>query len=152
MPNEDGPPPLPQPSSLFAVTVNGPNASAEIVWGLEGVREAVLRVVWRQGRGVIPRDIEGHLERLEDAAAWSDHGVGDGQPYWHWWLGLQDGSVSVQRITAPLPAEPARVAEGIGCRARLARATEELVACGAELRRIVPRPPADGCQGATRFR
>ena len=151
MPNEDGSPP-PPPSSLFAVTVNGPNASAEIVRGLEGVREAVLRVVWREGREAIPRDIEGHLARLEDVVAWSDHGVGDGQPYWHWWLGLQDGSVSVQRITAPLPAEPARVAEGIECRARLVRAAEELAACGAELRGIVPRPSADGYQGATRFR
>ncbi len=150
MPNEDASP-LPQPSSLFVVTVNGPNAGAEVVRGLEGVRDAVLRVVWREGRGEVPRDIEGHLARLEDAVAWSDHGAGDGQPYWHWWLGLQDGSVSVQRITAPLPAEPARVAEGSECRARLARAAEELAACGAELRRVVP-PVADGYQGATRFR
>jgi hypothetical protein len=135
----DDRPTLAEASALFAVTVNGPNAWSEIVRGLQGVRDAVLAAVLRERRDAVARDVEVRIARVEDAAAWVEHGVGDGRPYWHWWLGLSDGSVSVQRITAPFPTDPERIAEEAERRARLARAAEHLAQCGAELRGVLTR-------------
>lgn len=135
----DEDPPMAEASSLFAVTINGPHARSEIVRGLDGVRDAVLAAILREQRDAIARDLEVRVARIEDVAAWVEHGVGDGRPYWHWWLGLPDGSISVQRITEPLPAEPAFAAAEADRRARLARAAQQLAECGAELRLAMTR-------------
>ena len=39
---------------------------------------------------------------------------GDGRPCWHWWFGYEGGSVTVQRLTRPLPPNPAAIAYGPG--------------------------------------
>ena len=101
----------PEADALFVVTVNGPAARSEVVAGLDGVREAFLRAVWRGSRDAVPDDLGAHLASLDDPEAWAAHGHGDGRPFWHWWLGFGDGSVSVQRVTGPLPADP-RAAAG----------------------------------------
>jgi hypothetical protein len=135
----DGNPCLAEAGSMFALTVNGPDARSEIVQGLEGVRDRVLAVVLRERNDANAHDLAMHIARLEDPAVWAEHGVGDGRPYWHWWLGLQNGSISVQRITEPLPADPELVAGEADRGARLARAAEQLKECGAELRRVMAR-------------
>ena len=104
----------PEAGALFVVTVNGPIARSEVVAGLDGVREAFLQAVWRGPRDAVPDDLGANLASLGDPAAWAAHGRGDGRPFWHWWLGFGDGSVSVQRVTAPLPADPRAAAAGRG--------------------------------------
>jgi hypothetical protein len=121
----------PEACAPFVVTVNGPAARSEVVAGLDGVREAFLQAVWRGFRGAAPDDLGAHLASLGDPAAWAAHGRGDGRPFWHWWLGFEDGSVSVQRVTGPLPADPRAAAERAE---RLRRAAADLAACAAELR------------------
>jgi hypothetical protein len=122
----------PEADALFVVTVNGPAAAAEIVQGLEEVREAFLRCIWRGPRDAVPDDLDRQLASLEDAAAWAVHGQGDGKPFWHWWTGFADGSVSVQRITAALPAEDAGAAgrsagvDPAACAAALREAARQL--------------------------
>jgi hypothetical protein len=124
----------PEADAPFVVTVNGPAARSEVVAGLDGVREAFLQAVWSGPRSAVPDDLGAHLAALGDPAAWAAHGRGDGRPFWHWWLGFGDGSVSVQRVTGPLPADPrapARAAERAG---QLRQAAAALAACAAELR------------------
>ncbi len=127
---------VPEAGASFVVTVNGPLAGSEVVAGLDGVREAFLRAVWRGPRGAVPDDLGAHLASLGDPVAWAAHGRGDGRPFWHWWLGLKDGSVSVQRLTAPLPTAPRAAAEAAGRAERLRRAAADLAACAAELRAV----------------
>ena len=82
----------------------------------------------------MPDDLGAHLAALGDPAAWAAHGRGDGRPFWHWWLGLGGGSVSVQRVTGPLPADPRAAREAAERAGRLKRAAAALSACAAELR------------------
>ena len=124
----------PEADALFVVTVNGPAARSEVVAGLDGVREAFLQAVWSGPRSAVPDDLGAHLASLGDPAAWAAHGRGDGRPFWHWWLGFGDGSVSVQRLTVPLPADPRAAAEAAGRAERLRRAAADLAACAADLR------------------
>ena len=124
----------PEADAPFVVTVNGPAARSEVVAGLDGVREAFLQAVWRGPRDAVPDDLAAHLASLGDPAAWAAHGRGDGRPFWHWWLGLEDGSVSVQRVTGPFPTGPRAAAEAAGRTERLERAAAALAACATELR------------------
>lgn len=124
----------PQAEAAFIVTVNGPAARSEVVAGLDGVRGAFLRAVWHGPRDAVPDDLDAHLAELGDPAAWAKHGTGDGRPFWHWWLGLKDGSVSVQRVTGPLPHGPWAASEAEERAERLRRAAAALAACAAELR------------------
>ena len=121
----------PEADALFVVMVNGPAARSEVVAGLDGVREAFLQAVWSGPRSAVPDDLGAHLASLGDPGAWAAHGRGDGRPFWHWWLGFGDGSVSVQRVTGPLPADPRGAAERAG---QLRRAAAALATCAAELR------------------
>ena len=126
----------PEAEAPFVVTVNGPAARSEVVAGLDGVREAFLQAVWRGPRNAVPDDLGAHLAALGDPAAWAAHGLGDGRPFWHWWLGLKDGSIAVQRVTGPFPADP-RAAAGATERAEQSRrAAAALAACAAELRAV----------------
>lgn len=124
----------PGADALFVVTVNGPAARAEIVAGLDGVREAFLQAVWRGPRSAVPDDLAAHLASLGDPGAWAEHGRGDGQPFWHWWLGLEDGSVSVQRVTGPPPVVAPAAGEVAERAEWLRRTAVSLAACAAELR------------------
>lgn len=124
----------PEADAPFVVTVNGPAARSEVVAGLDGVREAFLQAVWRGPRDAVPDGLGAHLASLGDPAAWAAHGSGDGRPFWHWWLGLDDGSVSAQRVTGPVPAGHGAAAGAAERAERLARAAEALAACAAELR------------------
>ncbi len=129
----------PEAHAPFLVTVNGPAARSEVAAGLDGVREAFLQAVWRGRRDAVPDDLGAHLAALGDPAAWAAHGRGDGRPFWHWWLGFGDGSISVQRVTEPIPADP-RAAAGTAERAaELRRAAAALAACAAELRAATGR-------------
>ena len=123
----------------FVVTVNGPAARSEVAAGLDGVREAFLRAVWRGPRGAVPDDLGAHLASLGDPAAWAAHGRGDGRPFWHWWLGLEDGSVAVQRVTCPLPADPRAAAEAAERVEHSRQAAAALKSCAAELRAATGR-------------
>ena len=125
---------VPEADAVFVVTVTGPSAWAEVVSGLDGVRGAFLQAVWRGPREAVPDDLGAHLASLADPGAWAAHGRGDGRPFWHWWLGLEDGSVSVQRLTAPLPADPHALAQAAHRASRLKRTAAALAACAAELR------------------
>ena len=129
----------PEADARFVVTVNGPAASSEVVAGLDGVREAFLQAVWRGPRDAVPDDLGAHLASLGDPAAWAAHGRGDGRPFWHWWLGLKEGSVAVQRVTAPLPADPRAAAGAAEHAARLRQVAAAVAACAAELRAATGR-------------
>ena len=129
----------PEADAPFVVTVNGHAARSEVVSGLDGVREAFLRAVWRGPRDAVPDGLCAQLASLGDPAAWAAHGRGDGRPFWHWWLGLEDGSVAVQRVTGPLPADPRTAAEAAERVERLRQAAAALVACAAELRAATGR-------------
>jgi hypothetical protein len=97
---------IPDGSTMFIVTVNGEGARCDLAVGLEGVHEALLRALWSGPREALPRDLAEYLASLREPAAWAVHGAGDGQPFWHWWAGLGDRSVAVQRLTGPVPAAP----------------------------------------------
>jgi hypothetical protein len=129
----------PEADAPFVVTVNGPAARSEVVAGLDGVREAFLQAVWRGPRDAVPDDLGAHLASLGDPAAWAAHGRGDGRPFWHWWLGLEDGSVAVQRVTWPLPADPRAAAEAAERVEQLRQAAAALASCAAELRAATGR-------------
>lgn len=124
----------PEADAPFVVTVNGPAARSEVVAGLDGVREAFLRAVWQGPRNAVPDDLGAHLAALGDPAAWAAHGFGDGRPFWHWWLGLKDGSIAVQRVTRPFPADPRAATEAAERAERSRHAAAALAACAAELR------------------
>lgn len=126
----------PETDAPFVVTVNGPAARSEVVAGLDGVREAFLRAVWQGPRNAVPDDLDAHLAALGNPAAWAAHGLGDGRPFWHWWLGFEDGSIAVQRVTGPLPADSRTAAEAAGNVERSRRAAAALAACAAELRAL----------------
>ncbi|HEY8614583.1 MAG TPA: hypothetical protein VIL69_25245 [Roseomonas sp.] len=113
--------------TLFIITVNGRAARCELVAGLDGVHDAFLRTVWSGPGEAMPHEFSGHLESLRDPAAWAVHGEGDGLPFWHWWAGLGDNSVSVQRLTVPVPLGPR-------AGAALEQAAAALRGCAAELR------------------
>ncbi|MFC7478013.1 hypothetical protein ACFQS7_26945 [Dankookia sp. GCM10030260] len=70
-----------------------------MVEGIEGVREALVRVLWMDPERAMIKNVEAAVASLEDPQAWASHGSGDGRPYWHWWLGYDGGSITVQRLT-----------------------------------------------------
>ncbi|MBB5696479.1 hypothetical protein [Muricoccus pecuniae] len=121
---------IPGESTTFVVTVNGEGARCDLVIGLEGVHEALLRALWSGPREALPRDLAEHLASLREPAAWAVHGAGDGQPFWHWWAGLGERSVSVQRLTGPMPFLPS-------AKAALQEAVTALISCAADLRLAV---------------
>ena len=118
---------IPDESTIFVVTVNGEGARCDLAVGLEGVQEVVLQALWSGPREALPRDLAECLASLREPAAWAVHGAGDGHPFWHWWAGLGERSVAVQRLTGPVPASPST-------RAALSEAATALISCAAELR------------------
>lgn len=119
---------------LFLVTLNGPASRSEVVAGLGGVRDALLRAVLHGPRDAVPDDLDGRLASLGDPAAWAVHGRGDGEPFWHWWTGFEQGSMSAQRISVPLATGPHAAPGAAEGASRAKRAAASLAACAAELR------------------
>ena len=70
-----------------------------MVEGIEGVKETLVRILWTDPERALLEDVAAALASLDEPAAWAAHGAGDGRPYWHWWLGYEGGSVTVQRLT-----------------------------------------------------
>ena len=145
MKHED--PGAPGEDALFIATVNGRVARCEVVAGLDGVAEAFLQTAWSRAAQAMPEELAALHASLGDPAAWAGHGAGDGQPFWHWWAGLGDGSVSFQRLTAPLPAiaregpAPAVMAASLrACAAELRLAARQ---AGGSLHLL----PEDGAKG-----
>ncbi len=121
---------------LFLVTLNGPTSRSEVVPGLDGVRDALLRAVLHGPRDAVPDDLDGRSASLGDPATWAVHGRGDGQPFWHWWTGFEHGSMSAQRITVPIATGPHAAAGAAEGASRAKQAVASLAACAAELRAI----------------
>ena len=72
------------------------------------------------------------LASLDEPATWKAHGSGDGRPYWHWWFGYEGGSVTVQRLTEPLPSD--LVVDRL--RSTLSEVTGVLTDCAEDLRKL----------------
>jgi hypothetical protein len=90
-------------TAYFAVLVQGNMPRAVVVEGLDGVKQAVLQAVWKTPDTVLG-GAAAAISTLDDPEAWAHHGLGDGRPYWHWWLGYEGGSVTVQRLTEAVPS------------------------------------------------
>lgn len=98
-------------AAWFVVIANGTDPKASVVAGLDGVREALIPLVLAGRADLSPDSLAGMLASLEDPALWAPHGVGDGRPYWHLWVPLEAGSVSIQRLTAAPPQLAAEAAQ-----------------------------------------
>lgn len=88
---------------------------AGVVEGIEGVREALARVLRADPQQALVEDAAAAIASLDDPEAWAPHGRGDGRPHWHWWLGYEGGSITVQRLTEQPPGlsgTPLRAAVG----------------------------------------
>jgi hypothetical protein len=96
--------------ATFVVTINGPSASCMIVSGLSAVRTTIIEVLGGGQRESLPPGLRDRLAELGQAGMWACHGAGDARPFWHWWCGFPEGSVSVQRVTTALP-QPRGTAE-----------------------------------------
>ena len=90
---------IPEARSCFVLIIQGAQPWAGVVEGIEGVREALVRVLWADPARALVQDVAAALASLDTPEAWASHGSGDGRPYWHWWLGYEGGSVTVQRLT-----------------------------------------------------
>jgi hypothetical protein len=89
----------PEANSCFVLVIQGTQPWAGLVEGIEGVREALVQILWSNPERALIKDGAAAIASLEDPGAWAAHGSGDGRPYWHWWLGYEGGSVTVQRLT-----------------------------------------------------
>jgi hypothetical protein len=93
---------VPEAEGCFTVILQGSTTWAGVVKGIEGVKETLQRLLFKRCHGMTLEEISDTLVSMADQTAWAEHGIGDGRPYWHWWLGYEGGSVTVQRLTAPL--------------------------------------------------
>jgi hypothetical protein len=116
----------------FVVTLQGSPSMAGVVEGIEGIKEFLLRILWRDPGGALLDEVAAVLSSLEDPQAWAVHGPGDGHPYWHWWMGYEGGSITVQRLTEELPAQP----QAPGLRAALSEAVAALADCVQDLQSL----------------
>lgn len=71
------------------------------------------------------QDAAAILASLEEPEIWLAHGAGDGRPYWHWWLGYEGGSVTVQRLT--------KLAQAYATASRLHPALDEIASTLGEI-------------------
>jgi hypothetical protein len=112
----------PEAGGCFVVILQGSSSMAGVVEGIEGVKEFLLRALWRDPGGAVLDEVAAIVSSLEDPEAWAVHGPGDGRPYWHWWMGYEGGSVTVQRLTEELPSRP----QGMDLRSALSDAIAAL--------------------------
>ena len=93
--------------SWFVVIMQGVRPWAGVVEGIESVREALTRFICDDPEHLVVQEVAAAIASLDDPEAWAAHGFGDGRPFWHWWLGYDGGSVTLQRLTEPLPPDAA---------------------------------------------
>ncbi|MCB4823948.1 hypothetical protein [Roseicella aerolata] len=132
------------------MVVQGSTPWAGVVEGIDGVKEALLQVLWKDPGEAALEAVASLLSSLEEPAAWARHGSGDGRPYWHCWFGYERGSVTIQRLTVPLQSEVAMRR----LRSTLGEITGVLADCAEELRQLTnaaaragaftPRHPGQG--------
>jgi hypothetical protein len=90
---------IPEVKDCFVLIIQGAQPWAGVVEGIEGVRETLVRVLWKDPERALVKDVAAASASLDDPEIWASHGSGDGRPYWHWWLGYEGGSITVQRLT-----------------------------------------------------
>lgn len=122
----------PEAAARFVIIIQGAAPKAGIVEGIEGVKNALLQHLWKEPGVAVLDQAATLIGSIEDPAAWAVHGSGDGQPFWHWWLGYEGGSVTVQRLTEPLPP---RLDAGL-LRSAIADAANALAGCAQDLRQL----------------
>ena len=122
----------PEAAACFVVVIQGSTPWAGVVDGIAGAKEALLRIPWNDPSGAVLEEVAAILASLDEPTVWKAHGSGDGRPYWHWWFGYDGGSVTVQRLTEPLPSE-ATVGR---LRAAFDEVTGVLIDCAADLRKL----------------
>jgi hypothetical protein len=128
-PEADG---IPEAAACFVVVIQGSTPWAGVAEGIEGVKEALLRILWKDPGGAVLEDVAAVLASLDEPMVWEAHGSGDGRPYWHWWFGYEGGSVTVQRLTEPHPS--GTVVDRL--RSTLGEITDVLTDCAADLRKL----------------
>jgi hypothetical protein len=112
----------PEAKSCFVLIIQGSPPWAGVVEGVEGVRAALMRILRTGSDRALVKDAAAAIASLDDPATWAPHGSGDGRPYWHWWLGYEGGSITVQRLTEP----PSALADVTGSLADLAELAKDL--------------------------
>jgi hypothetical protein len=90
---------IPEARSCFVLIIQGAQPWAGMVDGIDGVRETLVRVPCTDPERALIQDVASAIASLDDPEAWASHGSGDGRTYWHWWLGYEGGSITVQRLT-----------------------------------------------------
>jgi hypothetical protein len=128
-PNSEG---KPEAVACFVLIIQGSTTWAGVVEGIEGVKEALVRSLWQDPDRAVLEEVAAILASLDEPATWEAHGSGDGRPYWHWWFGYEGGSVTVQRLTEPLPSD--LVVERL--RSTLSEVTGVLTDCAEDLRKL----------------
>ncbi len=123
---------VPEAAACFVIIIQGATPRAGIVEGIEGVKDALLRHLWKEPGAAVLDQAAALIGSIEDPGAWAVHGSGDGRPFWHWWLGYEGGSVTVQRLTEPLPP---RLDAGL-LRSAVADAATALAGCARDLRQL----------------
>ena len=123
--------------SCFVVIMQGLGPWAGVVEGIEGVREALTRVVCNDPEQHLFQEVATAIASLDHPEAWAVHGSGDGRPFWHWWLGYDGGSVTVQRLTGSLPPDTAVYR----LRSTLNEVAGALADVSGELRRLTDAEP-----------
>lgn len=128
-PNSEG---KPEAVACFVLIIQGSTTWAGVVEGIEGVKEALVQILWKDPGRAVLEEVAAILASLDEPATWKAHGSGDGRPYWHWWFGYEGGSVTVQRLTEPLPSDLV-----VGrLRSTLSEVTGVLTDCTEDLRKL----------------
>jgi hypothetical protein len=91
----------------FVLIIQGTKPWAGVVEGIEDAQDALTRKLCSDREPVLLQDVAAAIASLHDPEAWAVHGSGDGRPFWHWWFGYDGGSATLQRLTEPLPPDPA---------------------------------------------
>jgi len=135
-PNTEG---IPEAAACFVLIIQGSTSWAGVVEGIEGVKEALIQILWNDPEHAVLEDVAATLASLDEPAEWAVHGSGDDRPFWHWWLGYEGGSVTVQRLTEPLPCD--MVVNHL--RSTLGEVTGVLTDCAEGLRKLTGHEPTE---------
>jgi hypothetical protein len=128
-PNSEG---IPEAEACFVLVIQGSTTWAGVVRGIDGVKETLVQLLWKDPERAMLEEVAAILAALEEPVTWEAHGSGDGRPYWHWWFGYEGGSVTVQRLTEPLPSDLAMDR----LRSSLGEVTGVLDDCAGDLRKL----------------
>ena len=91
-------------NGCFVLIIQGATPWAGVLKGIEAVKDALVRTLWRDPERAVLGEVAALLASLDDPASWLTHGSGDGRPHWHWWIGFEGGSATVQRLTELPPS------------------------------------------------